>query len=140
MKKRRINELFPEPEPEFDAGNNKKYKVKAIIDNVVYAKKTEKHLPGLYYLVSWNNYPEKKSIWEPSFAVIHVQKMISMFQKDQPEKPTATILLLDSALPMAKPSIKPAKPSRKQKQGHKQAQQNKPRNDILGNEVFPSLS
>ena len=37
MKKRRMNELFPEPEPKFDAGNNKKYEVEAIIDSAVYA-------------------------------------------------------------------------------------------------------
>ena len=41
-KKRQINELFLEPKPEFDIGNNKKYKVKAIKDSVVYIKKTKK--------------------------------------------------------------------------------------------------
>ena len=51
-RKGRMNELFPEPEPEFDAGDNKKYKVEAIEDSAVYAKKAERHLPGLYYLVS----------------------------------------------------------------------------------------
>ena len=56
-----MNELFPEPKPEFDAGNNKKYKVEAIIDSAVYAKKAEEHLPGLYYLISWKSYPEKES-------------------------------------------------------------------------------
>ena len=48
----RMNELFSEPEPNFDAGDNKKYKVEAIIDSAVYPKKAEGHLPGLYYLVS----------------------------------------------------------------------------------------
>ena len=52
MRKRRMNELFPEPEPKFDAGNNKKYEVEAIIDSAVYAKKVKGHLPGLYYLIS----------------------------------------------------------------------------------------
>ena len=47
-----MNKLFLEPEPEFDVSDNKKYKVEAIIDSVVYAKKTNRHLPGLYYLVS----------------------------------------------------------------------------------------
>ena len=52
IKKGRINELFPELEPEFDAGDNKKYKVEAIIDSAVYVKEVERHLPGLYYLIS----------------------------------------------------------------------------------------
>ena len=56
-RKGRINELFPEPEPEFDADDNKEYKVEAIIDSAVYAKETKRYLPGLYYLVSWKSYP-----------------------------------------------------------------------------------
>ena len=47
-----MNELFSGPKPEFGIGNNKEYKVEAIIDSVVYAKEAEGHLPGLYYLVS----------------------------------------------------------------------------------------
>ena len=112
-----MNVLFPELEPEFDAGNNKKYEVEAIIDSVVYAKKAEWHLPDLYYLVFWKSDSEKKNIWEPSFTVMYLWKMISTFHKNHPEKPTATFLLLDYAPPMAKPSVKPAKPSAKQKQG-----------------------
>ena len=118
-RKGRINKLFLELEPEFDAGDNKKYEVKAIIDSAVYAKEAEGHLPGLYYLVSWKNYPEEKSTWEPSFAIMHLWKMIFTFHKDHPEKPTATFPLLNSAPPMAKPSVKPTvKLSTKQKQGH----------------------
>ena len=113
-----MNELFSEPEPEFDAGDNKEYKVEAIIDSAIYAKEAERHLLGLYYLVSWKGYPEEESTWKPSFAVMHLRKMISTFHKDHPEKSTATSPLLDSTPPMAKPSIKPpVKPSTKQKQG-----------------------
>ena len=67
-----MNKLIPELEPEFDAGDNKEYKVEAIIDSAVYAKKAKGHLPGLYYLVSWKGYPEEESTWEPSSAVIHL--------------------------------------------------------------------
>ena len=117
-RKGRMNELFPELEPEFVAGNNKEYKVEAIKDSAVYAKEAEGHLPGLYYLVSWKGYPEEESTWEPSSAVMHLRKMISAFHKDHPEKPTATSPPLNSAPPMAKPSVKPpVKPSAKQKQG-----------------------
>ena len=52
IKKERINELFPESEPKFDTGNNKKYKVEAIINSAIYIKKAKGYLPGLYYLVS----------------------------------------------------------------------------------------
>ena len=47
-----MNELFPEPQSEFDASNNKEYEVEAIKNSVVYAKKAKRHLSGLYYLVS----------------------------------------------------------------------------------------
>ena len=113
-----MNEQFPEPEPEFNAGDNKEYKVEAIKDSAVYAKEAEGHLPGLYYLVSWKGYPEEESTWEPSFAVMHLRKMISAFHKDHPKKPTATSPPLNSASFMAKPSVKPpVKPSTKRKQG-----------------------
>ena len=55
-KKGQINELFLKPKPEFDTSNNKEYKVKAIKNSVIYAKKAKKHLPSLNYLVSWKDY------------------------------------------------------------------------------------
>ena len=118
IRKRQMNELFPKPEPEFDVGNNKEYKVEAIIDSAVYAKEAERHLPGRYYLVSWKSYPEEESTRESSSTVMHLQKMISTFHKDHPKKPTATFLPLNSAPPMAKPWVKPpVKSSAKQKWG-----------------------
>ena len=60
-RKGQMNKLFPEPEPKFDAGDNKEYKVEAIKDNAIYAKEAEGQLPGLYYLVSWKKYPEKEN-------------------------------------------------------------------------------
>ncbi len=36
---------------ELDKGNSKEYKVKAICDNVVFVKKSESYISGLYYLV-----------------------------------------------------------------------------------------
>ena len=49
-RKKRVDENIIELE--FNAGNSKEYKVEAIRDNVVYAKESEGHLPGLYYLVA----------------------------------------------------------------------------------------
>ena len=52
IKKGRMNALFPEREPKFDVDENKEYELETIIDSAVYAKEIERHLPGLYYLVS----------------------------------------------------------------------------------------
>ena len=91
--------------PEFEPGNNKEYEVKAIQDSTVYAKEADGHLPGLYYLVVWKGYSKEKNTWEPFSAIMHLQKMVSNFHKDHPEKPTVTSASLDSALPMAKPIV-----------------------------------
>ena len=56
-----MNKVFLKPEPEFDAGNNKKYKAEVIKNSAIYAKETERYLLGLYYLVSWKSYPEKEN-------------------------------------------------------------------------------
>ncbi len=43
-----------------DEGDREEYKVKAICDSEVYAKKSDSdQLSGLYYLVSWKGYPEE---------------------------------------------------------------------------------
>ena len=40
------------PMPEFKMGNNKEYKVKAIQNIVIYAKKVNRHPLGVYYLMA----------------------------------------------------------------------------------------
>ena len=93
------------------------YEVEAIRDNAVYAKESESgYLPGLYYLVSWKGYPEEENTWEPASAVKHLRKLISSFYKDHPDKPTATSPAIDTAPPMARPTVKPTEPL-KRKQG-----------------------
>ena len=95
---------------EFDAGNEDsgEYEVEAIRDSAVYARESASgHLPGLYYLVSWKGYPEEENTWEPASAVQHLRKLISSFHKDHPDKPTATSEAIDTAPPMARPTVKP---------------------------------
>ena len=48
---------------ELDAGDeNGEYEVEAIGDSKVYARESELgYLPGLYYLVSWKEYPEEEN-------------------------------------------------------------------------------
>ncbi len=62
-------------------------------------------MPGLSYLILWKGYPEEENTWKPSSAIIHLQKLISTFYKENPEKPTATSLPLDSAPLIARPTI-----------------------------------
>ncbi len=107
-RKRRVDKVLPEPENdvEFKAGDDKEYEFEAIVDSVVYGQQANSdQMPGLYYLVSWKGYPEEENTWEPSLAVIQLRKLISTFHKEHPEKPTATTLLLDSASPMARPTV-----------------------------------
>ncbi len=49
-----MDKALPEPEKEveFEAGDNKEYEVKAIIDSAVYGQQANDQMPGLYYLVS----------------------------------------------------------------------------------------
>ena len=108
---------------ELEAGNDEggKYKVEAIRDSAVYAKKSAGHLSGLYYLVSWKEYPVENNTWKPYSAVQHLRKLISSFHRDHPENPTATSEAIDTAPLMARSTIKPAAKSAtepaKQKQG-----------------------
>ena len=95
---------------ELDVGDKGKYKVEAIRDSAVYARESESsHLPGLYYLISWKEYPEEENTWEPASAVQHLKKLISLFYKEHPNKPTATFPTIETAPPMARPTVKPTK-------------------------------
>ncbi len=108
------NKALPELEKElkFESRGNKKYEIEAIINSTMYSLQANNQMTGFYYLVLWKGYPEEEHTWEPSSAVIHLRKFISTFRKKHPEKLTATFSPLDSAPPMARPSI-PKKPKRK---------------------------
>lgn len=87
-------------------GKGKEYKVKVICDNAVYPKESESsHLLGLYYLISWKGFPEGENRWEPTSAIQHLQKLVSIFHKDTLDKPTATSTLIDTIPPMARPIV-----------------------------------
>ena len=104
--------------PEFEPGDDKEYEVKAIQNSAVYAKEADRYLPRLYSLVVWKGYPEEKNTWEPFLAFMQLWKMISTFYKDHLEKPIVTSAPLDSAPPMAKPTVQlPIKQKRGQLTG-----------------------
>ena len=108
IKKRRVDD---ENAVELDASNNSgEYEVEPIRDSTVYAKKLESgHLPSFYYLVSWKGYPEEE-IWKPASAVQHLNKLISLFYKDYPKKPTATSSAINTTPPIARPTARPTEP------------------------------
>ena len=119
--------------PELNArDNSKEYEVEAIWENAVYAMESESsHLPGLYYLVAWKDYPKEKNTWEPVLIVQHLKKLISLFHKNHPQKLTATSPLINSVLPIARPIIKSTdksttkrKRSRSANSDNKQAKKN----------------
>ena len=49
IRKERVDKKVTEWE--FEASNNKEYKVKAMWDSAIYANKTKDPLPELYYLI-----------------------------------------------------------------------------------------
>ena len=108
IRKRRLDKKVMELE--FEAGDSKKYKVEAIWDNAIYANNGKGYLPGLYYLVAWKKYPEKKNTWELSSAVQHLKKLINFFHKKHPEKRTATFSPIDFALAMVRLIVKSIRP------------------------------
>ncbi len=102
---------------EFENESDEEYEIEAIRDSAVYASESEGYLLSLYYLVSWKGYPKEKNTWEPASAVLHLRKLISTFHRDHPDKPTATFPPIDSAPPMARPTIRPEASSTKRKRG-----------------------
>ena len=105
-KKERVDEK--DERTELEAGNEEEYEVEGIQDSTVYAKEFKVgHLPRLYYLVSWKDYPEEGNTWEPTLVVQHLKKLLSVFHKDNPNKPTATSPPIDTAPPMIRPTVHP---------------------------------
>lgn len=72
IRKRQVNKTLPEPEREFQAENNKNYKVESIVNNIIYNKEIKSQMLGLYYLVLSIGYLDKKSTWEPLIAIMHL--------------------------------------------------------------------
>lgn len=62
IKKRQVNETASKLEFNNSRSDNKRqYKFKTISDNEVYARESDNYLSGLYYLLSWKNYPKEKN-------------------------------------------------------------------------------
>ena len=96
-------------------GDGEEYKVEAICESPVYARESEGHLPGLYYLVSWKVYSEEKNILKPVSAIPHLRRIVNTFHKEHLEKPTTTSTPVDSAPPMAKRAVKPGSANKRKR-------------------------
>ena len=81
-RKGRMNKFAKVPEFEFEASNDKEYKVEAIQNSAVYIEEIDRHLPRLYYLVTWKGYLEEENTWKPFSTVIHLWKIVNTFHKN----------------------------------------------------------
>ena len=87
--------------------DGKEYKVEAIQNRTVYAKKSEGgHLPGIYYLVSWKSYPEEENTWESASVVYHLGRLVSIYHEEHLEKSTTRSPQVNSVPPMTRPTVK----------------------------------
>lgn len=90
-----------------NGGNEEEYKVEIIYNSAVYVKKSESgHLLGLYYLVSWKNYLKEKNTWEPALVTQHLWRLLSIFHKNYPDKPIATLPPVNIGLLTSRPTVK----------------------------------
>ena len=89
-----------------DDGKGEEYEVEGIRESAVYSKNSESgQLPGLHYLISWKGFPEEKNTWEPASAIQHLQRLVSTFHKQNPDKPTATSTPVETAPTTGRPKV-----------------------------------
>lgn len=79
----RVNELLDIVPKHNTTKKDKEYKIKEMKDSAEYINvPAGAQLSGLYYIISWKNYPEDKSTWELALTVMQLWKMIGIFHKD----------------------------------------------------------
>ena len=102
-----VDKALPEPkkELEFEAGDHKQYKVKAIIDSAVYGQQTNNKILGFYYHILQKGYPEEENSQKPSLAIIYPRKLINTFHKEHPKKSIVTSPSFDFGALMARLTI-----------------------------------
>ena len=99
-----------------DNGKGEEYEFEAIWNSAVYAKDLESsQLSGIYYLISWKGFLEKENTWEPASVIQHFRTLVSVFYKQNSDKPTAISTPVNTAPPMARPKVKSEARNDKQK-------------------------
>lgn len=102
-------------QPKLDKADNKEKKVEVICDFKIYANELESYLLNLYYLISWNSYPEEENTLESALVIEYLQRLVTTFHKKYQEKPIAISLPINLILPTARPIVKLRASNNKQK-------------------------
>lgn len=87
----------------------KNNKIENIWDNIVYARKSNRYLLKLYYLLFWKGYLKDENINKPALVVQYFWKLAEIFNKENFDKSIAIFLFVNATPPMAKPIIKSTK-------------------------------
>ena len=104
-KKRRVNQKTLQLKFEHD-GKSEEYEVEAIRDSAYYAKELKSgQFPGLYYLIFWKDFQEEENTWKPALVIQHLQRLVSIFHKENPDKQTATSTPVNTTPPTARPIV-----------------------------------
>ena len=99
-----------------DNSEGEEYELEAICNNTIYVKESESgQLPGLYYLISWKDFPEGENTSESASAIQYLRRLVSTFHKKTPDKPITTSTPVDTAPLTARLTVKPGARNNKQK-------------------------
>lgn len=83
------------------------FEIETICNSIVNTSKLEDHVLGHDYLILWKDYSRKKNIFEPTLVVLDLCKLINIFYYNYFKNITTTFLLINSALLIARPTIRP---------------------------------
>ena len=95
-----------------------KYEVEVICESAIYIMKSESGtFLGMYYLITWKSFQEEENILESASVIQHHQRLISTFNKKNPDKPTTNSTPIDITLLTARYIVKARAQNNKRKRG-----------------------
>ena len=97
-----------------DNDKGEEYEVEAICNSTVYIKELEsRRILGLYYLISWKDFPEDKNTSKLALIIQYLKRLVNTSHQKHPNKPTTTPTTVDIPLPTAWLTVKPQAQSNK---------------------------